>query len=105
MDLELEREMVRAERDFRAKRTFFNRSQPSNLLTVEEWITFSRHAYKSENWMVGVRKYAALKGGAHVLREDGTLLVFTNRGLTHLERTPYPIGSWGWDSELPKGEE
>ena len=88
------------ERDFRAKRTFFNRSQPSNLLTVAEWTTFSRHAYKSENYMVGVRKYADLKGGAHVLREDGTLVVFTKRSELNLERTLYPIGTWGWESDI-----
>ena len=98
-------DLTNVERDFRAKRTFFNRSQPSNLLTVAEWVTFTRHAYKRDNWMVGVRNYAALKGGAHVLREDGTLIVFTVRGTLNLERTLYPIGTWGWDSDLPLGEE
>ena len=92
-------ELCITERDFRAKRTFFNRSQPSNLLRVSDWTEFAKRAYKSDNWMVGVRKYAELKGGAHVLREDGTLLVFTVRGPLNLERTSYPIGTWGWEQD------
>jgi hypothetical protein len=93
-------ELSITERDFRAKRTFFNRSQPSNLLTVDQWKTFTRHAYKKDNWMVGVRNYAAIKGGAHVLRADGTLMVFTQRSPLNLERTSYPLGTWGWDSDI-----
>jgi hypothetical protein len=87
------------EKDFRAKRTFFNRSQPQNLLTVEQWKTFTRNAYQKTNYLVGVRNWAEIKGGAHVLREDGTLIVFTQRSELNLERTLYPIGSWGWEED------
>lgn len=87
------------ERDFRAKRTWFNRSQPSNLLTVEQWRTFTRNAYKKDHYLVGVRAWAEIKGGAHVLREDGTLIVFTKRSELNLERTLYPIGTWGWEQD------
>lgn len=93
-------ELSFTEREFRAKRTFFNRSQPSNLLTIEQWKTFTRNAYKRESWMYGVRKYVDLRGGAHVLQEDGTLLVFTKRNEILLECTPYPIGTWGWENNI-----
>lgn len=76
-------------------KTFFDKSSVArNLLTVSDFRTFAR-ALGLTSWMGGARRYAALKGGALVVRANGDLLVFSRRKGKVVQRT-YPQKKWGW---------
>jgi hypothetical protein len=78
------------------KLTTFRRSMPSNLLTVREWSTFAAATGK-KSWESAARYYASVRGGAHVLRSDGSLRVYTLRDLGLITQSTYREGSWAWD--------
>lgn len=76
--------------------TNFDRTaMPTNLLTVAEWCTLAHHT-NAASWMASVRTWARSRGGALVLRADGSLRAFTLRDGKISQRT-YKPGSWAWE--------
>lgn len=81
--------------------TFFDRNaMPTNLLTVPEWRTLAHHT-GAVDWKASVRAWARRKGGALVLRADGSLQSFTLRN-GKIPQSTYRPGKWEWDATAHK---
>ncbi len=77
--------------------TFFDRrATPLNLLTVPEWRRLANATWNGVSWETAARKYAAIKGGALVMRADDSLVVFTRRENGKISRSTYKPGTWRW---------
>jgi hypothetical protein len=78
--------------------TRFDRSAvPTNLLTVPEYRRLSHETYNGVSWRTAARKVARVRGGALVLRADGSLVAFTRRENGRIEQRTHAAGKWGWD--------
>jgi hypothetical protein len=76
--------------------TNFNpNAQPTNLLTVAEWRKLAHHSGAS-SWKAAVAAWARRRGGALVLRADGSLRVFTLRA-GKISQSTYKPGAWAWE--------
>ena len=77
--------------------SFFSNVMPSNLLTVAEWRRFAR-SVGLRSWSSAARFYSKREGGAHVLRADDSLVVFTLRDNGKVSRSTYQPAKWRWAS-------
>lgn len=77
--------------------TTFAKIMPVNLLTVPEWRRFASEALGIESWENAARRYAEMRGGAHIERADGSLIVFTRTQDGKARKTTYKPGSWQWE--------
>jgi hypothetical protein len=76
-------------------KTFFSKKNyPSNLLTVADYRVFAR-SQGLRNWKTAAKRYAKSKGGAFVVRADGSLLVFTRNDAGNIRQKTFH--SWGWE--------
>ena len=78
--------------------TTFERSMPVNLLTVPEWRYFASQTGR-KSWRGAARYYANIRGGAHVLRADGSLMVLTKLQTGKIRQTTYKPGTWAYVKE------
>jgi len=77
-------------------KTFFNKnSVPSNLLTISDFRKFAK-ALGLTSWESAIRHYANVKGGALLLKADGSLVSFTKRGIK-ISRKTFTPQQWGWE--------
>ena len=76
--------------------TSFSRSQPSNLLTVKDWKVFAEKAYASKDWLKAAKAYAAIQGGALILKVDGNLVAITKLASGKIRTTTFKPEKWGW---------
>jgi hypothetical protein len=74
----------------------FQRAMPTNLLTIKEWSRFAREAFKIQSWENAAKRYAEIKGGAHVLLPNDTLVIFTQREDGKISRQSQKYGTWKW---------
>lgn len=64
-------------KDLKPILTTFNVSRyPKNLFTVEQWRRFGKEL-RIKGHINAARKYAELKGGAFIAKDDGKLIVLT----------------------------
>ena len=71
---------------------------PVNLRTVAEFRKFA-DAIGKPSWKSAMRYYANLRGGAYVMRADGSLEVLTKLSTGKLRQTTYKPGKWAFDTE------
>lgn len=77
--------------------TTFTKSMPVNLLTVPEWLRFASEGLGIKSWESAARRYAEMRGGSHVERADGSLIVFTRQQDGKVRKTTYKPGTWRWE--------
>lgn len=70
---------------------------PVNLRTVPEFRKFA-NAIGKPSWFSAMRFFANQRGGAYVMRADGSLLVLTKLQSGKLRQTTYKPGSWAFES-------
>lgn len=77
--------------------TTFAKIMPVNLLTVPEWRRFAHEGLGIESWERAARRYAEMRGGSHVARADGSLIVFTRQQGGKVRKATYRPGTWRWE--------
>ena len=70
---------------------------PKNLRTVAEFRKFA-DAIGKPSWKSAMRYYANLRGGAYVMRADGSLEVLSKLANGKLRQTTYKPGKWAFDT-------
>ena len=78
--------------------TTFSFLMPSNLITVADFRAFASKAFNITCWKSAAKRYAAKQGGAHVLRADGSLMVFTKTQAGKVTQKTYKPNKWGWEA-------
>lgn len=78
--------------------TFDRNAMPTNLLTVPEWRRLAQHT-TGGSWMSAAHAWARRKGGALVLKADGSLVSYTRRDSGKISQRTYRPGSWEWEQK------
>ena len=71
-------------------------AMPTNLRTVAEFRKLADSLNKP-SWKSAMRFFANLRGGAYVMRADGSLQVLTKLSTGKLRQTTYKPGKWAFD--------
>jgi hypothetical protein len=72
-------------------------AMPTNLRTVAEFRKLA-DALNKPSWQSAMRYFANQRGGAYVMRADGSLQVITKLSTGKLRQTTYKSGKWAFDN-------
>ena len=79
-------------------KTFFDKlAHPSNLLTIQDYRVYAK-ALGLKNWQTAIKHCVGIKGGAFLMKANGSLVAYTKRGLKISQKT-YQKENWGWEQK------